>query len=122
MRYAAYPSNDIEILRKKISSGHIQRIVMAGHGSSYNALYPSFLHLSKLPIPVTLWQTAELLKYGSRQIDAHTLLILNSQSGRSIEMEQLINEMAGGRAACMVALTNYMDSPLGQKADYLAYP
>lgn len=115
---AAYPGDDIEILRKKISSGIIQRIVMAGHGSSFNALYPSFLHLSKLPIPVTLWQTAELLKYGFRQIDVHTLLILNSQSGRSIEMEQLINKITGGRAACVVALTNYMDSPLGQKADF----
>jgi len=115
---AAYPGSDMEILRKEIDSANIQRIVMAGHGSSFNALYPSFLHLSKLPIPVTLWQTAELLKYGFRQIDSHTLLILNSQSGRSIEMEQLINEMAGGRAASVVALTNYMDSPLGQKADF----
>lgn len=115
---AAYPGSDLEILKKKISSGNIKRIVMAGHGSSFNALYPSFLHLSKLPIPVTLWQTAELLKYGFRQIDAHTLLILNSQSGRSIEMEQLINEIAQGGAACIVALTNYMDSPLGQNADF----
>lgn len=115
----AYPVEKVAGLIPRIDNGEIQRIVMAGHGSSYNALYPAFLQLSKLPIPVSLWQTAELLKYGIQQIDKNTLLILNSQSGKSVEVDRLVNRLATDRPACMIAFTNYTDSPLGKAADII---
>jgi glucosamine--fructose-6-phosphate aminotransferase (isomerizing) len=114
---SSYPEERLAALIPRIESGEIMRIVMAGHGSSYNAIYPAYLLLSQLPIPVSLWQTAELLKYGTRQIDSRTLLVLNSQSGRSVEVEHLVNELASNRPTCLVAFTNYIDSPLGRAAD-----
>mgnify|MGYP000984457263 CR=1 FL=1 len=112
-----YPKEQLSKLKEKIQSGDISRVIMAGHGSSYNALYPGFLQLCKLSIPVALWQTAELMHYGMRQIDEKTLLLLSSQSGRSIEVETLVNGMEKNHPGFQVALTNYADSPLGKSAD-----
>jgi glucosamine--fructose-6-phosphate aminotransferase (isomerizing) len=114
-----YPEDKIALLKSRIQDRGITRIVMAGHGSSYNALYPGFIQFCKLSIPVAYWQTAELIKYGQMQIDDKTLLILNSQSGRSIEVETLVTALANKRPACLVALTNYPDSPLGKSSDII---
>jgi len=112
-----YPHKIIETVLPRIQDNEITRVVLAGHGSSYNALYPSFLHLCNLPIPVSLWQTAELLHYGMPQIDPHTMLCLNSQSGSSVEIKRLVDSFSEVRPACVVAFTNYCDSPLGEDAD-----
>ena len=116
---SSYHAERLDALIPRIESGEIARIVLAGHGSSYNALYPAFLHLCQLPIPVSIWQTAELLKYGIRQIDNHALLVLNSQSGRSVEVKHLVNELTSNQPSCLVAFTNHTDSPLGKAADII---
>lgn len=113
----SYPQSSIESLIPRIHNGEISRVILSGHGSSYNALYPAFTHLSKLPIPVSLWQTAELLHYGLTQIDTNTLICLNSQSGSSVEIQRLVASFTKLRPACIVAFTNYIDSPLGAVAD-----
>jgi len=114
-----YPAELIETLMPRIKNGEINRIVLAAHGSSYNALYPAFLHLSKLSIPVSMWLTAELLNYGREQIDTRTLLCLNSQSGQSIEVKRLVTDLGKERPACITAFTNYADSSLGMVADII---
>lgn len=112
-----YPEAELSRLKHRIDARDISRIIMAGHGSSYNALYPGFLQFCKLPIPVSLWQTAELMHYGPKQIDDKTLLILSSQSGRSIEVETLVSSSEFEQSAIKVAITNYPDSPLGKSCD-----
>ncbi len=113
----SYPQSSVESLIPRIHNGEISRVILSGHGSSYNALYPAFTHLSKLPIPVSLWQTAELLHYGLPQIDTNTLICLNSQSGSSVEMQRLVASFTKLRPTCIVAFTNYIDRPLGAVAD-----
>ena len=113
----SYPQSSVESLIPRIHNGEITRVILAGQGSSYNALYPALTHLSKLPIPVSLWQTAELLHYGLLQIDANTLLCLSSQSGSSVEMLRLVASFTKLRPACIVAFTNNENSPLGTVAD-----
>ena len=75
---ANYPIENIQSLSSRYLTGEFKRIILTGHGSSYNSLYPAFLQLSTLAIPVVLWQTAELLHYGFNQINQNTLLIANS--------------------------------------------
>ncbi len=114
-----YPHSHIAAIMEKMDAGAINRIVLAGHGSSYNSLYPAFLQLSSCSVPVTLWQTAELVHYGINQIDASTLLLVNSQSGSSIEVVRLVEKIADCRPACLLALTNDRISPLGASADVI---
>lgn len=114
-----YPHESVDCLLTKIRNGEIDRIILAGHGSSYNALYPAFLRLCHLPIPVSIWQTAELLNYGMSQIGSRTLLCLNSQSGRSIEVERLVSSLSNSRPASIIVFTNYVNSPLGKAADVI---
>jgi glutamine---fructose-6-phosphate transaminase (isomerizing) len=112
-----YPSKEIEKLYDRLKAGEIKKILLTGHGSSYNSLYPAFLHLCTQSIPVTIWQTAELLHYGFNQIDSDTLLIANSQSGKSAEVKNLIGKISNHRPACLLGLTNDMQSDLGKHSD-----
>jgi glucosamine--fructose-6-phosphate aminotransferase (isomerizing) len=112
-----YPINEIGSLRTRLRAGEFKKIILTGHGSSYNSLYPAFLKLCTQSIPVAIWQTAELLHYGFNQIDSDTLLIANSQSGRSAEIKNLVERLANNRPACLLSLTNDLQSDLGKNSD-----
>lgn len=114
-----YPSKEIRSLFNRLKAGEFKKIILTGHGSSYNSLYPAFLHLCTQSIPVAIWQTAELLHYGINQIDSETLLIANSQSGRSAEVKSLIGKISNHRPACLVGLTNDLQSDLGKISDII---
>lgn len=115
----SFPIPQIESLYKRLQAGEFNKIILAGHGSSYNSLYPAFLYLSNLSVPVALWQTAELLHYGINQIDPGTLLCLTSQSGYSAEVKKLIGAIRNNRPACLVSLTNDEKSELGVNSDII---
>jgi glutamine---fructose-6-phosphate transaminase (isomerizing) len=114
-----FPMEAINPLLSRFRAGDFTKIILAGHGSSYNSLYPAFLKISTQDVPVTLWQTAELLHYGINQIDAHTLLVLNSQSGESAEAKNLLGKIKKTSRACILGFTNYTKSTLGENCDYL---
>jgi glucosamine--fructose-6-phosphate aminotransferase (isomerizing) len=95
--------------------------VLTGMGSSLNAAYPAWLNLLSLPLPVIYVNTAELLHYGQNLISAQTFLWINSQSGRSIEILQLLDSIKGCRPAFQLSMSNYPDSPMALSAD-LAVP
>jgi len=114
-----YPVNDIDLIKAKIESGELKKIILTGHGSSYNSLYPAFLKLSSLLTPVALWQTAELVHYGTRQINSDTLLCINSQSGRSAEVVHLVEKVSRTRPGMLLAFTNEPQSTLGSKSDVI---
>jgi glutamine---fructose-6-phosphate transaminase (isomerizing) len=114
-----YPNNEIGLLFTRLKAGEFKKIILTGHGSSYNSLYPAFLQLCNQSIPVAIWQTAELLHYGFSQIDSDTLLIANSQSGRSAEVKSLIGKIQNHRPACLLSLTNDLQSDLGKNSDII---
>jgi glutamine---fructose-6-phosphate transaminase (isomerizing) len=114
-----FPIEAIKPLLTRFRAGDFNKIILAGHGSSYNSLYPAFLKISQQAVPVALWQTAELLHYGLNQIDAHTLLVLNSQSGESAEVKSLIEKINTSSGAYILGFTNYAESTLGKNCDHL---
>jgi len=99
-------------------SGDIERIVIAGLGASLNSLYPAYVRLTTLPVPIVYINTAELIYCALGQINSHTLLCIASQSGRSAETLNLLTQLQGEhKPACLLALTNDLGSPLGTRAD-----
>lgn len=116
-----YPAEQIELLRARLQQGDFSRIVLTGMGSSFNAAYPAWLNLLSLPIPAIHVNTAELLHYGKQLIDPCTLLWINSQSGRSVEIVRLLETLKDRRPAFQLSMSNYLDSPMAHSAD-LAVP
>ncbi len=116
-----YSADQLEPLRARLQHGDFNRIVLTGMGSSYNSAYPAWLNLLSLPIPAIHVNTAELLHYGKQLIDARTLLWINSQSGRSVEIVRLLETLKDRRPAFQLSMSNYLDSPMAQSAD-LALP
>lgn len=114
-----FPAIEVERIKARIDSGELRKIILAGHGSSYNSLYPAFLKLSSRPTPVMLWQTAELVHYGFPQIDSDTLLCVNSQSGRSAEVVHLVEKVSRARPGMLLAFTNEPQSTLGQQSNLI---
>jgi glucosamine--fructose-6-phosphate aminotransferase (isomerizing) len=116
-----YPAEQLEPLRSRLQKGDFDRIVLTGMGSSLNAAYPAWLNLLSLPLPVLFVNTAELLHYGQSAIGTRTLLWINSQSGRSVEILRLLDSIKGSRPAFQLSMSNYLDSPMALSAD-LAVP
>jgi glucosamine--fructose-6-phosphate aminotransferase (isomerizing) len=83
-------------------------------GSSYHALHPLQLHLVERGLTSVVVETSELLHYQRRLLDEATLLVIASQSGRSVEVVRLLEARSG---ATVLGLTNTPDSPLAQEAD-----
>jgi glucosamine--fructose-6-phosphate aminotransferase (isomerizing) len=116
-----YPTDQIEPLRARLLRGDFNRIVLTGMGSSFNAAYPAWLKLLSLSTPAIHVNTAELLHYGQGLIDSRTLLWINSQSGRSVEIVHLLDSLKDRRPAFQLSMSNYPDSPMAQSAN-LAVP
>jgi glucosamine--fructose-6-phosphate aminotransferase (isomerizing) len=108
---------DLAPLAQRIRQNEFDRILITGMGASYNAAYPALLHLSALPIPVMLVNTAELLHYSAGSLGERTLLWLNSQSGRSIELVRLLEQTQSTPPACILSCVNDTASPLALAAD-----
>jgi glucosamine--fructose-6-phosphate aminotransferase (isomerizing) len=112
-----YPAEQIEPLRARLLRGDFSRIVLTGMGSSFNAAYPAWLKLLPMATPTIHVNTAELLHYGQNLIDEHTLLWINSQSGRSVEIVRLLETLKVNCPAFQMSMCNNLDSPLAKKAD-----
>ncbi|MFC2028700.1 SIS domain-containing protein [Chloroflexota bacterium] len=115
----AYPEERINSsLVKNYRLGKFDRIILTGLGASLNSLYPTYLALTFLDIPVIYLNTAELIYDAIHLLNSTTLLVIASQSGRSAEILKLLsilqqNDLPG----FLVGLTNDCDSPLGLQAD-----
>lgn len=97
------------------------RILLSGMGSSYYAAYPALIELSKQSVPVQLINAAELLHSLRGTIGPRSLLWLNSQSGRSAELVNLLAWMRSAPAGHLLTFVNDLSSPMGQRAE-LAIP
>lgn len=108
---------DINELVKKIYSGKYSNIILTGMGASYYSCYPLWLKLSNQGLPISLWDTSELVNFAPNAIRNSTLLITVSQSGESAEIKKLFS--LEKKPAFRVGITNSTDNYLSGKSDLL---
>jgi glutamine---fructose-6-phosphate transaminase (isomerizing) len=101
-------------LARDLERGAFRRVVLTGMGASFFALHPLYLSLNKAGITTLMIETSELLHLMQEILDATTLLIVVSQSGKSVEMIRLLDLRKPVR---ILAVTNYADSELARRAD-----
>jgi glucosamine--fructose-6-phosphate aminotransferase (isomerizing) len=107
-------SEELSALARDLERSRFRRVVLTGMGASYHALQPLFFSLNRRRVTTLLVETSELIHSIPEVIDADTLLIILSQSGRSVEVLRLL-EMRG--ATPVIAVTNHADAPLAKQAD-----
>ncbi len=100
-------------LEKILARRTFRQAVLTGMGSSYHTLHPICQQLNRSGIRSLMAETSELVYSIPEVLDPDTLLIVVSQSGRSVEVLRLL-ERPG--LPPVIAVTNTPDSPLAQKA------
>jgi glutamine---fructose-6-phosphate transaminase (isomerizing) len=102
---------------ERLSANGLRRIMLTGMGSSYYALYPLLWQLIDHGIQAQMLETSELIHFGQMLLSKETLVVAVSQSGRSVEMLQLL-ELAHGTVP-LIGVTNTPESPLAQNSEML---
>lgn len=102
-------------LPERLAAGEFTRIVLTGMGSSFHVLYPLFYTLINRGWPALMMEASELIHHAAVLLDAGSLVIAVSQSGRSAEIVRLM-EQAAASGAPVLGVTNTPGSPL----DYLS--
>lgn len=104
-----------QAIRKAIDEGEVRHVVLTGMGGSLFSAYGTWLRLSQsLPVPVSLWDTSELIQQAPAVLRAGTMVIAISQSGESVELCRMTELDAG--ASVKVAITNPRDNTLARWA------
>jgi glucosamine--fructose-6-phosphate aminotransferase (isomerizing) len=98
----------------------IDKVVLVACGSSYHtAMIAKYAIESwaKLPVEVDI---ASEFRYRDPVLDEHTLVVVVSQSGETIDTFQALREAKSHGALC-VAVTNVVDSSMAREADAVIY-
>lgn len=105
-------------LRSGITSGRYQQVVLTGMGGSYNSLFPTWLHLNQHGIPAIHVEASELIHYAPAILSGdrgqHTLFVVVSQSGESIEIQRLLDLTS--EQIDIVSITNRSDNSLVRRS------
>jgi glucosamine--fructose-6-phosphate aminotransferase (isomerizing) len=112
-----YSSNSslIDEAVKVCHSSKIRQVILTGMGASLCSCYPLLLKLSNQGMPVSLWDTSELVNFAPGSITDKTLLIVISQSGESAEIKKLID--LNRSPYFKIGVTNSRHSSLHQWSD-----
>ena len=78
----------------EVRAANYAKIVLTGMGSSLHALHPLQLRLVRAGHTAMMVETAELIHAQADLLDDRTLLVVVSQSGRSVEIVQLLERLA----------------------------
>jgi glucosamine--fructose-6-phosphate aminotransferase (isomerizing) len=97
-----------------IEAPRFGRVVLTGMGSSLSALHPLAIRLVEHGITAIVIDTSELIHSMQGLLDATTLVVAVSQSGRSAEIVRLVED---ARGATILGVTNTADSPLARRAN-----
>lgn len=100
---------------RRLSEGSLKRVVLTGMGSSYYACHGLHLRLIEHGIPAEMIETSELIHFAPALFTPETLVVAVSQSGRSVELTEML-DMMGGRVPC-IGITNTAESPLADQAN-----
>ncbi|MDX2139257.1 MAG: SIS domain-containing protein [Chloroflexota bacterium] len=106
---------DLAAWRTKVADGKLRRVIISGMGASHFSNLPAQLYMIQQGVETFAIEASELLHYQLPLVTPDTLLILVSQSGRSVETIKLLDALNG--RAPTIAITNGADSPLAQRAD-----
>lgn len=102
-------------LRHLVETNAFDRIVITGMGSSYHALHPLQIRLSRAGSFVQMIETSELLSYYPETLGKRTLTVAVSQSGESAEIVRLLRDkLASGP---IVGITNSPGSTLASNSN-----
>lgn len=82
-------------------------ILMTGMGSSQYAFYPACIYLNENGIPSFVCEASELLHYYRDLISPRVLLWIASQSGETIEVKKLLDEVVD--RSFTIGITNDVD-------------
>jgi glutamine---fructose-6-phosphate transaminase (isomerizing) len=98
------------------------RLVLTGLGASFNALYPLRYYLHQQGIAALHLDTGELIHYLPQMLalPQPLMLVVVSQSGESIEIKRLLEQLSGLRAEVkpwVVSVTNIAGNALAQHSD-----
>lgn len=103
-------------LRKLGDLSRFRRVVFTGMGSSYFASMAGAFALSAKGIPAAWELTSSLLYYGRERLQPGDLLVAISQSGESVEVVKLLQQIAG-KGIPVLAVTNLAATAVGHLAD-----
>lgn len=106
---------ELNQLITRIRRKDFSRIVLTGMGASFWALHPVNIDLIRQGYTAMMLETSELVHYQNSLLDAKTLILAVSQSGRSAEIVRLLE--VNDRRAAVLGLTNTADSLLARQAD-----
>jgi glutamine---fructose-6-phosphate transaminase (isomerizing) len=109
------PSRELEKLGRRLRAGKFRRVVLTGMGGSLHALYPLRLELIEHGFTAMMVETSELIHYERALLDPKSLVVAVSQSGRSVEIVNLLQKNRGDSP--LMGVTNTLDSPLARRAD-----
>ena len=110
--------DDFDAFAEKFSS--IRKIVITACGSAYHAGCVGRYVIEELcRVPVEV-EVASELRYRNPIIDAHTLLIVLSQSGETADTIAALRECRE-RGATVLAVVNVVGSTIAKLADYVLY-
>ena len=112
----AFSQNELTGITEAFQSGTFDRVVISGMGASINAAYPAYMILAQSGIPVIFINSAELLHYFEGSIGKKTLLWINSQSGRSVEIVRLLEKIRKYPPAALISCVNDAESPLARES------
>jgi glucosamine--fructose-6-phosphate aminotransferase (isomerizing) len=98
-----------------LQTGKYRRVVLTGMGSSYHALYPLHLTLTRNGFISQLVETSELIHYMRECLTAEALVVAVSQSGQSAEILRLL-ELADNQVS-LIAITNSAESLLARRSN-----
>lgn len=103
-------------LRVALADGRIRHVILTGMGGSYFSAYGSWQRLAaRLAVPVSLWDSSELIQQAPELIRGDTLVIAISQSGESVELQRLTQIAA--RPYFALTITNAATNTLAGWAD-----
>ncbi len=100
-------------------------IILTGMGASYNALYPAWVYLNQQGKTALHLETSTLIHYLPAVLDTPCLIVAVSQSGESIEIQRLVEQVTTRRrhlkSPVLISVTNSAHNTLADHSD-LALP
>lgn len=108
-------AKNVETLKAAIASGTVRHLILTGMGGSLYSAYGTWLRLSEgLSIPVSLWDTSELIQQAPGLLREGTMIIAISQSGESVELRRMAE--IDTASSLRVSITNTSENSLSRWA------
>ena len=104
---------------EKLKQGALRRVLFTGMGGSFHPATPPLMYLLEHGIDADMMESSELLYHYRSLQNPRTLMVMVSQSGKSVEIVKLLEQ--NGKHVPVIAITNYPDSPLALQSDAQLY-